>query len=169
MSQAAIHKRLDVVIESEGVKIDRDAREALELLAKGDMRKALNVLQPCFLATRGEEDGKKTITLEMVYECVGCPQPADVRTIVESVMKDDWSTAVFTVNKIKMAKGLALADILEAITVEFESYELKPDARIALLEGLSEIEFRLSGGGSEKIQTSATIGVVKQAIDIQGM
>lgn len=174
MSTEAIGKRLDVVIDAERVNIDSEAREALIKLAKGDMRKALNVLQPCFSATidessRGLDGGNHgTINQDLIYECVGCPQPGDVKILVDTIMKEDWTTAVRTVNSLKTLKGLALADILEAITEKFASYELKPDARIVLLEGLSEIEYRLSTGGNEKIQTSAAIGVVKKAIDIQG-
>lgn len=168
MSPEAIRTRLDVVIAAENVKIDADAVDALVTLAKGDMRKVLNVLQPCHLATTGETGVAATVTVAMVYECVGCPVPADVRRLMTTIIEDDWTTAVRTVAKIKADRGLALADILEALATEFEGYELKPEARIALLEGLSEIEYRLSGGGNEAIQTSGAIGVVKRALDIQG-
>lgn len=171
MSPEAIDKRLDVVIEQEKVKIDPEARKALVKLSKGDMRKALNVLQPCYLATKESLNGdveQQTITEEMIYECVGSPQPSDVKAIMESILQANWTTAVQAVDSIKKSKGLALADILDSLTEEFETYELKPEARIHLLEGLSEVEYRLSSGGSEKIQTSAAIGVVKKAMDIQG-
>lgn len=175
---AAIERRLNVVIEAEHVAIDPEALQALLKLAKGDMRKALNVLQPCHAAMTGPssaEDeavdaGEKgtTITEAMIYECVGSPQPADIQAIVDMILKEDWTTAVRSISLLKMSKGLALADILEGITTEFESYDLVTSARIHLLEGLSEIEYRLAGGGNEKIHTSATIGVVKSALEIQG-
>lgn len=141
------------------------------------MRKALNVLQPCHAAMTGPDadsdgtdnaEGVKPITQAMIYECVGSPQPSDIQAIVDMILKEDWTTAVRSISMLKMSKGLALADILEGITTEFESYDLVAPARIHLLEGLSEIEYRLAGGGNEKIHTSATIGVVKSALDIQG-
>lgn len=132
------------------------------------MRKALNVLQPCQAAISGETGEGRTITEEMIYECVGSPQPADIQAIVDMILKEDWTTAVRSITALKSAKGLALADILEGIVTEFEGYDLVAPARIHMLEGLSEVEFRLAGGGNEKIHTSATIGVVKSALEIQG-
>lgn len=178
LSQAAIERRLALVIEAEHVNIEPDALQALLKLSKGDMRKALNVLQPCQSAVANSPSDETTttaadstapaITLEMIYECVGSPQPGDIQAIVDMILKEDWTTAVRSITLLKTSKGLALADILEGITTEFEGYDLIAPARIHMLEGLSEIEFRLAGGGNEKIHTSATIGVVKGALDIQG-
>lgn len=179
MSAPAIDHRLQYVIDTEHIKITKDARKALVNLSKGDMRKALNVLQPCYYAVKDDDNDdtemtgteptcqKGYITEEMIYNCVGSPQPADVKTIMDTILNDEWTTCFNAVNRLKSAKGLALADVLEVLATEFETYQLKPEARIALLEGLSEIEFRLAAGGNEKIQTSATIGIVKHAMDIQ--
>lgn len=133
------------------------------------MRKALNVLQPCQAAVTGdgEEEGKE-ITEEIIYDCVGSPQPADIQAMLDLVLKNDWTTAARSLTALKTAKGLALADILDGIVAEFESYDLTAEARIHLLEGLSEIEYRLAGGGNEKIHTSAAIGVVKSTLEVQG-
>jgi replication factor C subunit 3/5 len=150
------------VIECEKVKISDGAYEALLQLSKGDMRRALNVLQACHASVdEGEE-----ITDFTVYECVGNPHPDDIQRIMQTMMKDDWQTTVHSINLIKQNKGLALADILSALVTEFLTLDLKPNARVALMDGLSEIEWRLSSGGNEKIQTSATVGVVKRAIEL---
>ena len=174
LSEEAIAKRLEVVVESEQIQIDQAALKALLKLSKGDMRKALNVLQPCKAALTelpGEAvmDGAhpSSITEEMVYDCVGSPQPADIQAILEYILKSDWTTALRSITSLKAAKGLALVDILQGISDLFEDYELAPAAKIFLLEGLAEVEFRLASGGNEKIHTSAAIGVVKSALDIQ--
>lgn len=179
MTIPALDKRLQFVIDAEHIKITKDARKALVKLSKGDMRKVLNVLQPCYYAVKDDDDQdtemsgtdpteqKGYITEDMIYSCVGSPRPSDVKLIMDTILNDDWTTCYNAVNKLKSSRGLALADVLEVLAVEFETFELKPEARIALLDGLSEIEFRLAAGGNERIQTSATIGVVKHAIDIQ--
>lgn len=47
LKEADIRELVDKVIEEEGVKILPEATDALVRLSKGDMRRALNVLQAC--------------------------------------------------------------------------------------------------------------------------
>lgn len=63
---------------------------------------------------------------------------------------------------LKASKGLALADILTALGEELSKLEVPPQTRVAWLQGLAEIEFRLSSGGSEVVQTGGLVGVVRQ-------
>jgi replication factor C subunit 3/5 len=164
LSEGAIRLRMSYVIQQENVDIAAEAFESLLRLSQGDMRKALNILQACYA---GVDEGSQ-ISQDMVYDCVGSPHPSDIKTIMSTMMEDSWETALHSVNLIKQSKGLALADLLTAIANEFGDLNLKPQARVHLLKGLSEIEWRLSAGGSEKIQTSATIGVVKSTMEIEG-
>jgi replication factor C subunit 3/5 len=63
-----------------------DGKKALLKLSKGDMRRALNVLQACHAAydTIGETD---------IYNCTGNPHPSDIETIVNSMLSDEFTTA----------------------------------------------------------------------------
>lgn len=163
LDEASVKKRVDHVIEAEKLNIDPVALEALLKLSKGDMRRALNVLQACHASV----DEGAQITESMVYDCVGSPQPADIKSILDIILKDDWTTALKSVSQIKQEKGLALADILTAVTSELNELSLNSAAKKALLEGLSEIEWRLSAGGNERIQTSGMIGAIKSAMELQ--
>lgn len=68
------------------VKIAEEGRQALLKLTKGDMRRALNVLQACHAAYEitGETE---------VYNCTGNPHPSDIETIVNSMLTDEFTTA----------------------------------------------------------------------------
>jgi replication factor C subunit 3/5 len=68
------------------VKLTEDGRQALLKLSKGDMRRALNVLQACHAAydLTGETE---------VYNCTGHPHPSDIETIVNSMLSDEFTTA----------------------------------------------------------------------------
>jgi replication factor C subunit 3/5 len=59
-----------------------------------------------------------------------------------------------------------LQDILGAVYEELQDLEIKPQSRVMALDTLAEIEYRLSTGANEKIQTSAMIAGVKTAIDL---
>lgn len=163
LKEDAIKHRLAHVIEQESVDLSPEAFQSLLHLSSGDMRRALNVLQACYASV----DAGEQISEELVYDCVGSPRPADIRTVLQAVLDGSWESALHTFSYIKQSKGLALADMLTAFAVEFQKLDLQNKTRIALLDGLSEIEWRLSSGGNESIQTSATIGVIKQSMELE--
>lgn len=163
LSSIAVKKRLDHVISAEHINISAEAIQALVDLSKGDMRRALNVLQACHASV----NPGSTIDDITIYDCIGSPFPGDVRAIMKSIMGNDWIKIMQDIQQIKVTKGLALSDILTCLVTEFDKLDLKPQTRIKLLDGLSQIEYRLSSGCSEKIQTSAMIGVVKGSLELQ--
>jgi len=68
------------------VKLTPDGKNALLKLSKGDMRRALNILQACHAAydSVGETE---------VYNCTGNPHPSDIETIVNSMLSDEFTTS----------------------------------------------------------------------------
>jgi replication factor C subunit 3/5 len=158
----AIRERIKTVIIKENITIKDDAVESLLKLSQGDMRKALNVLQACKASLDNTDD---EVDEEMIYNCVGAPQPKDIETVLDSMLKDDWTTAYLTLDKFKKVKGLALIDLLEGFVEILNKYELSKSTKIKLLKGLSEIEYGISKGGNDKINSSAIIGVIKDSFE----
>src|SRR5690606_25069019 len=110
----ALARRVDHELKEEGVKITDASKDALIRLAKGDMRRALNVLQACFANStpiKGEGGEQENITEKQIFECVAAPDPEDIRQILDTLLKEEVTTALKTVMDIKTKKGLALADI----------------------------------------------------------
>ncbi|KAL9932099.1 hypothetical protein V8E36_009160 [Tilletia maclaganii] len=156
-----VRKRLDYVIANESCKITPEGMTALLKLTRGDMRRALSVLQACHAAYSDGENGR--IDDEAVYNCTGTPRPADVRSMVHSMMKDEFTTAYNNVSAMKVAKGMALADLITGVFDELDTVDFSPEGRIFLLDHLAQTEHRLSTGGSEKIQLTALVGAVQIA------
>jgi replication factor C subunit 3/5 len=48
-----------------------------------------------------------------------------------------------------------------------EKYTLKPTTRLALLKGLADIEYGISKGGNDSIQSTAVIGCIKNAMECE--
>lgn len=161
----AIRNRLNQVIIKENITIKPEASESLLRLSQGDMRKALNVLQSCKASLDSADD---EIDEEMIYNCVGAPSPNDIELVLDSILKDDWTTAYLTLDKFKKVKGLALIDLLEGFVEILNKYQLKKSTKIKLLKGLSEIEYGISKGGNDKINSSAIIGVIKDGFESEG-
>ena len=99
-----VEKRLNHVVEAErcnliishlpmlltrpcSVNLTDDGKAALLKLSKGDMRRALNVLQACHAAYErvGETE---------VYTCTGSPHPADIEAIVNSMLSEEFTTSL---------------------------------------------------------------------------
>lgn len=162
LSENAVRDQIKYVIEKESLNMSMKAEEALLKLSKGDMRRALNVLQACKAALDSAND---EIDEKMIYECVGAPDPEDIETILDSILQEDWTTSYLTFDRFKKTKGLALIDLVQAFVEILLGYELKSQTRIAILKELADIEYGVSRGGNEKIQTSAVIGVIKAAME----
>lgn len=68
------------------MNITEDGKNALLKLSKGDMRRALNILQACHAAY--------DITMETeIYSCTGNPHPSDIVAVVNSMMSDEFTTS----------------------------------------------------------------------------
>ena len=72
------------------------------------------------------------------------------------------------INSIKATQGLALADIITALGEELTQRNVPPEVMITWLEGLAEVEYRLSGGGGEVVQTGAVVGVIRRGVELAG-
>ena len=178
LKDADIRSLVDRVIMEENVNIAPDATESLVTLAKGDMRRALNVLQACHASsTPLQPPGKlapdpKTLERDLIdqttiYDCIAAPHPADINQILQDLTStSDITSCLRSINAIKAMKGLALADILTALSEELVKKDVPAQTMVTWMEGLAEVEYRLSGGGSEAIQTGATVGVVRTGVEL---
>ncbi|MCJ1353858.1 MAG: hypothetical protein MMC33_003845 [Icmadophila ericetorum] len=178
LKEQDIRVLVDIVIEKEDVKIEPEAVDSLVRLSKGDMRRALNVLQACHasstplrLKNAPPPDPKsiirETITNTLIYDCIASPHPSDILLILSTLLSTpDITTCLSTINSLKANKGLALADIITALSEELGKLEVPPQTRVAWLEGLAEVEWRLSGGGGEVVQTGGLVGVVRTGVEL---
>ncbi|KAF3042165.1 hypothetical protein E8E12_008007 [Didymella heteroderae] len=178
LKERDIRNLVDKVVEDEKVNITQDATESLVTLSKGDMRRALNVLQACHASsTPLQEPGKPAmdpntivrdqITQTTIYDCIAAPHPSDIKFIIETLLStNDMTQCLRTVNNLKTLKGLALADILTAVSDELVKNDVPPQVMVTWMSGLADIEYRLSGGGSEAIQTGAAIGIVRTGVEL---
>ncbi|EJU03821.1 P-loop containing nucleoside triphosphate hydrolase protein [Dacryopinax primogenitus] len=159
LPQTEIEKRIKQVVEAEHVNLTEDGKQALLKLSKGDMRRALNILQACHAAyDRTDETA--------IYNCTGNPHPSDIEAIVTSMMNDEFSTSYQKVSRMKTDKGLALQDLIAGTYEYLESLELPPQTRVYLLDHLATTEHRLSTGGSEKVQLTALLGAIKNGVEL---
>ncbi|KAF9946736.1 Subunit of heteropentameric Replication factor C (RF-C), partial [Modicella reniformis] len=143
--------RLNHIIQNESVNLTPEGRKALLQLSKGDMRRALNILQACHA-------GYDVVDEDAVYNCTGNPHPADIETIVNTMLTEDFTTAYSNISYLKTIKGMALQDILTEVYNYLEVVDMPANSRVYLLDKLADVEYKLSTGASEKLQLSSLIG-----------
>lgn len=107
------------------------------------------------------------ITETTIYECIASPHPRDITTIMNTLLKTtDVISCLTMITSLKSNQGLALADIITALGEELTKLDVPPAVMITWLEGLAEVEYRLSGGGGEVVQTGAVVGVVRSGVEL---
>jgi replication factor C subunit 3/5 len=107
------------------------------------------------------------ITETTIYECIASPHPEDIAKILDTLVKTtDVTSCLQIINSLKANQGLALADIITALSEKLTELDVPAEVMITWLEGLAEVEYRLSGGGGETVQTGAVVGVVRNGAEL---
>lgn len=149
--------RLHEVCRRESLSLNQDGEKALLTLAEGDMRRVLNILQTCSMASDGE------ITEESVYTCVGHPLPSHIEQVADRLFNHDFVKAYREIFALLQDRGYALQDILSDLHLFVHRINMPSRLRINIIDKMAEIEERLLVGSSDKIQLSALVAAFQEA------
>ncbi|KAG2229886.1 hypothetical protein INT48_004012 [Thamnidium elegans] len=158
LEKEQIEDRLQVIIDAEHVNLTEDGKEALLRLSKGDMRRALNILQACHASY-------DRIDETAIYNCTGHPDPKVIDRIARWLMTEEFTTVYTKIEEIKRESGIALPDIITDLHTYIGVIDYPAKSRIILLKNLSLLEYRLGEGANEQIQLGALVGTFKLAQD----
>lgn len=107
------------------------------------------------------------ITTPTIYNCIAAPPPDAIKEMISTLLDtSDVTSCLNTINSLKVSQGLALADIITALSEELAKLEVSAEVMITWLDGLANIEHRIAGGASEMIQTGAVVGVVRGGVEL---
>jgi replication factor C subunit 3/5 len=99
------------------------------------------------------------VTREAVYLTAGAAMPEVIETIFQSLLNDTFETAYTTLLQTITEFGYALCDINTELSLLVAATALPDKVTAYIMDKLSNIEFRLSHGVSEKLQLGALVGV----------
>ncbi len=147
-------KRLEYIVDQEGLDCDLQAIETIVYFAEGDIRKAINILQAS--SSVGEK-----ITEENIYEVVSKARPKDVRKMLNKSLTGDFMGARDLLREIMVLQGTSGEDMVNQIYQDVSRMAMEGNMDeqlyIELIEAIGESDFRIREGANPRIQLEALL------------
>jgi len=145
-----IKKHMNKIASAEKIEITSDGLETLIFISRGDLRKAINILQV------GASTNKK-ITAELLYETSATAKPEDVKNLISTALSGNFMAARNQLYDLLIKYGLSGEDIIKQIHQSIFDLALPDETKVKLIEKAGEIEFRLIEGSNPHIQLEALL------------
>jgi len=146
----SVKKYLQKIAKEEKLEITQDGIETLIFVSKGDLRKAINVLQV------GASISKK-ITAELLFETSSIAKPGDVKLLINSALSGNFMAARNQLYDLLLKYGLSGEDLIKQIHQTIFDLTISDESKIKLIEKTGETEFRLVEGCNDHIQLEALL------------
>jgi len=156
LSKENIKTKLNEISDNLGLTMtDEGANEILKI-AKGDMRKVLNILQSTSMSY-------STINSTNVSNCAGYPLSKHIQEIYNTLKNDNFSVAYKTIANIVYINGYSTADILTELTSMLLNKKNKETENNLLKKiiNMRDIEMNLTSCTNELTQICALVGAFK--------
>ena len=145
-----IKKYMRKIASNEKLEITPDGLETLIFISRGDLRKAVNILQV------GASVGKK-ITAELIYETSATAKPEDVKALINAALSGNFMVSRNKLYDLLIKYGLSGEDIIKQIHQTIFDLTLSDESKVRLIEKTGETEFRMMEGSNEHIQLEALL------------
>jgi replication factor C small subunit len=155
IKEADIKKYMRKIATSEKLEITPDGLDTLVFISRGDLRKAINILQV------GASVNKK-ITAELLYETSATAKPEDVKALINTALLGNFIAARNQLYDLLLKYGLSGEDIIKQIHQSIFDLAIPDEAKVRLIEKAGETEFRLIEGSNAHIQLEALLAQFAQ-------
>lgn len=145
-----VKELIEKITTAENLKITEEAKQALVIIARGDFRRATNILQSC-AAT------EENITLQTIYSLASTAEPKEIKEMIETAIKGSFLASREKLLGIMLKYGLSGLDVIKQIQGEIWNLEIDERRKINLIDKCGEAEFRLVEGSDEYVQLEALL------------
>ncbi len=145
-----IKKYMRKIATKEKLEITADGLDTLIFISRGDLRKAINVLQV------GASVGKK-ITAELLYETTSTAKPEDVKKLINTALEGKFMSARNILYDLLIQYGLSGEDVIKQIHRSIYDLPIPDENKIRLIEKTGETDFRLTEGSNSHIQLESLL------------
>ena len=156
-------QRLSYIAKCENIKIKLDIINIITSISKGDLRKAINLLQTVSLCNISNVD------TNLCYSISGFPNPKEITTILTCLLSDkqNFNKSFTKINKIIADNGysisLLIKEIAERIIEKIKKKELCAIKFIKIFSDLAELENQVIKSTFGDIYLSALIAIFKSS------
>lgn len=150
LTAEAVSRRIRFVAQQEGLSVSEGGMSAIEYVASGDMRKAINALQAAALL--GDQVDEETI-----YQITSTAKPEEIRNFIATALKGDFPAARGMLDDLLLSKGLSGQDVVVQIHRAMLDLEIPDKDKVRLIDRIGEIDFRMTEGANERIQLEALL------------
>jgi replication factor C small subunit len=149
LSHDAIASRIHYIAGEEGLTLSEDAIRAINYVAMGDMRRAINALQSAAVLN-------SEIKPERIYEITATARPDEIEELVKSALDGKFLEALDKLNEL-IDKGISGDEILAQMHRLAITMDIPARKKVALMDRIGEADYRITEGANERIQLDALI------------
>lgn len=167
ISDKNLKERLKFVSKSENISIKKDIIDTISKISKGDLRKAINLLQTVSLC-----DSKK-VNSKLCYSISGFPDPKEIETILKYLLnkKLDFNKTLEKINKIIIENGysvsLIIKEINERLIIKIKDKEINGKDFIYIFSEISKLENQVIKSTFGDIYLSSLIAIFKKYMAVE--
>jgi len=138
------------ISSKEKVALSEDGLKAILEVSRGDLRKAVNVLQAA--ASAGEK-----VTEEIVYLVLGSAKPGEVEALVKLSAQGKLDEARRMLRKMLYEEGVSGEEVIKLLHGQIFNLNIPEEAKVRLIDYAGEIEYRLTQGADEEVQLTSLL------------
>jgi replication factor C small subunit len=150
LSKEAVTKRIGHIAEMEKLEVTKEGMDAIEYVASGDMRKAINALQAAALL--GDKVDEDTI-----YRITSTAKPEEIKELIKAAICGDFVAARGKLDDLLLSKGLSGQDVVVQLHRAMLIMDISNVDKVRLIDRIGEIDFRMTEGANERIQLEALL------------
>lgn len=164
ISNKNMFKQLELIAKKENLKYDKKSLDIINNISKGDMRKAINLMQS---STCGI-DNEKVLDNNLCYNVAGFPKEEEILKITNILLDKNKSLEVSTkkIQKYVIENGysvsIILKEVIEVIINKISNNEINTNEYAYIFSELSNLESKVSKSTFGDIYLSMMVAIFKQ-------
>ncbi len=162
LSEDDIKTWIQTIASKEEINLMEEGLDAVYQASRGDMRKAINILQ----AAAATKD--RVVDDIVVFSVLGRVSPKRVREMIRLGLKGEFIEAREVLRSLLIDEGLAAEDILKMAYSEVLRLGIPERWKVQLSDTVGEIDYRLTQGSRPEIQLSALLAKLALAGEEMG-
>ncbi|MBN1455177.1 MAG: AAA family ATPase, partial [Methanomicrobia archaeon] len=152
LSYDAIAARIRYIADQEGLTTSEEVIRAINYVAMGDMRRAVNAVQSAAVLSN-------ELRPEMIYEITAMARPEQIRALITQALAGQFFEALEALEAL-LDKGISGDEILAQMHRLVIAMEIPARKKVELMDRIGEADFRITEGANERIQLDALLASI---------